>query len=157
MRTHRMLFADQKEIKVPIKVTKHEHNVEKQIENEIVKRHGYVIKNQAGSSTGRGKPDLSACLNGLYYGIEVKRFDASERIKTNLNQVTNLLAIAKAGGQAFYSKTAKMFDLQNGELVEMVKPYTVQIMNYLKEHDVLAIKINANKSMIVFRKKKNRC
>ena len=85
-----------------------EHNVEDKLRKTIKNLNGYVIKNQASSTTGKGKPDLSACINGHYYGIEVKR--DSSQIETTLSQFKNLVAIANAGGYAFYTKTEYMFD-----------------------------------------------
>ena len=41
-----------------------EHNVEDKLRKTIKNLNGYVIKNQASSTTGKGKPDLSACING---------------------------------------------------------------------------------------------
>lgn len=88
------------------------HTIEHSVEDAIRKHiqddlHGYVIKNQASATTGKGKPDLSACINGHYYAIEVKR--KGRNVKTTLPQIKNLIAVAKAGGYAYYSKTPAMF------------------------------------------------
>lgn len=91
----------------PLQTHKIEHSVEDAIRQRIIKLGGYVIKNKANSESGKGKPDLSACLNGKYYGIEVKRNDTN--VKTTLPQIHNLQQIAKAGGLAYYSKTPEMF------------------------------------------------
>lgn len=147
-----MLFEDTEKVDLGIHPVKKEHSVEHKIEEKIRKLNGYVIKNQAGSETGRGKPDLSACIKGKYYGIEVKRYDASHRIQTTLNQIVNLIKIARAGGEAFYSKTPNMFNLKNGRTIKMTKPYVKQIEKYLRESDVIAIKIKADSSMVIFRK-----
>lgn len=92
---------------VPLQTHKIEHSVEDAIRQRIIELGGYVIKNKANSESGKGKPDLSACLNGKYYGIEVKR--SGTNIKTTLPQIHNLQQIAKAGGLAYYSKTPEMF------------------------------------------------
>lgn len=91
----------------PLQTHKIEHSVEDAIRQRIIELGGYVIKNKANSESGKGKPDLSACLNGKYYGIEVKRNDTN--VKTTLPQIHNLQQIAKAGGLAYYSKTPEMF------------------------------------------------
>lgn len=92
---------------VPLQTHKIEHSVEDAIRQRIIELGGYVIKNKANSESGKGKPDLSACLNGKYYGIEVKR--SGTNVKTTLPQIHNLQQIAKAGGLAYYSKTPEMF------------------------------------------------
>lgn len=92
---------------VPLQTHKIEHNVEDAIRQRIIELGGYVIKNKANSESGKGKPDLSACVNGKYYGIEVKR--SGTNVKTTLPQIHNLQQIAKAGGLAYYSKTPEMF------------------------------------------------
>ena len=93
----------------PIAITKPK---EKSTEQEIIKKiellGGYVIKNQASATTGRGKPDLSACLNGKYYGIEVKRNNS--RVKTTKQQILNLFAISKAGGYAYWAKSVNFLN-----------------------------------------------
>lgn len=91
----------------PLQTHKIEHSVEDAIRQRIIELGGYVIKNKANSESGKGKPDLSACLNGKYYGIEVKR--SGTNVKTTLPQIHNLQQIAKAGGLAYYSKTPEMF------------------------------------------------
>lgn len=93
--------------KVPT-VHKIEHTVEDKIKQAIISQNGYVIKNQASATTGRGKPDLSACIDGKYYGIEVKR--EGKDVETTKEQVSNLQKIAYAGGLAFWSKTTDVVD-----------------------------------------------
>ena len=85
-----------------------EKSLETNIKNAILNQGGYVIKNQATGTTGRGRPDLSACINGKYYGIEVKREGSS--VETTKEQVKNLQQIAYAGGQAYWSKTTDVVD-----------------------------------------------
>lgn len=90
-----------------LKIYDREHPVEAKLEKLIrLKYHGYVIKNQASATTGEGKPDLSACINGKYYGIEVKR--TNSRVKTTKAQLINLQKIALAGGIALYAKSFKL-------------------------------------------------
>ena len=80
-----------------------ELSTEHRLIHHIESRNGYVIKNQATAMTGQGKPDLSACLNGHYVAIEVKREDNQR--KTKWNQILNLAKVAKAGGYAYISCT----------------------------------------------------
>lgn len=91
----------------PLTVTTKEHNVEDKLRKTIEQKcGGYVIKNQASQTTGSGKPDLSACIDGRYYGIEVKRAQGS--VSTTLNQVNVLRKIALAGGEALWAKSNKV-------------------------------------------------
>ena len=52
---------------------KAETNVEHEIMKTIVADNGFVIKNQASPTTGKGRPDLTACIKGKYMAIEVKK------------------------------------------------------------------------------------
>lgn len=113
----------------PLKATKIEHDTEKKIMTTIVQRKGYVIKNQASATTGKGRPDLSACIKGKYYGIEVKRPMAN--VTTTTYQIQALISIANAGGYAYYSKTADMFNLRK---------YSVKTLHYKKNITVEDIK-----------------
>lgn len=80
---------------------------EKSIESKLIeyveKHNGYVIKNQASATTGKGRPDLSICWQGQYVAIEVKRQMTSR--KTTIMQLTHLSRIATAGGKAYISST----------------------------------------------------
>lgn len=100
----------------PLIVHKKEHSTEKKIENAIHKLNGYVIKNQASHTTGAGKPDLSACIEGKYYGIEVKRDKG--KVETTIDQIKNLQQIAKAGGFAMWAKSSKLIWLLKDKLTK---------------------------------------
>lgn len=118
-----------------------EKALETKIKETILKRSGYVIKNQASSTTGRGKPDLSACVDGKYWGIEVKAPQGS--VKTTHVQVLNLQRIAAAGGIAVYAKTANLFSLED-YTVSKEKFDEKRINSLLNQDDVKIIKFGRN-------------
>lgn len=125
-----------------------EKNLETKIKEAILKRNGYVIKNQASSTTGRGKPDLSACIDGKYWGIEVKAPQGP--VKTTHVQALNLQRIAAAGGIAIYAKTADLFD-QNSYAVSKEKLDEKRINPLLNQEDVKIIKFGKN-SIYIYRR-----
>lgn len=109
----------------PLTVSKpKEKNTEDSIKKAILTNGGYVIKNQASSTTGRGKPDLSACIDGKYYGIEVKR-NNSKKIATTHQQVENLYLIARAGGFACWAKNAD-FLINDNVSKNVILPFDYQ-------------------------------
>ena len=122
-----------------------EKALETKIKEAILKQNGYVIKNQASSTTGRGKPDLSACIDGKYWGIEVKAPQGP--VKTTHVQILNLQRIAAAGGIAIYAKTADLFDL-NSYTVSNEKFNEKQINSLLNQKDVKIIKFGKNRIYI---------
>lgn len=138
----------------PLKLTKLEHTTEKKIMNAINALGGYVIKNQASSTTGRGRPDLSACIKGKYYAIEVKR--NANSVETTPYQLAILTSVAKAGGMAFYSKTEQMFDLKqyHAKTIHEKPELTVEkVQNQLNQSNILLIRIvNAQTMKVYFRK-----
>lgn len=125
-----------------------EKALETKIKEAILKQNGYVIKNQASSTTGRGKPDLSACIDGKYWGIEVKAPQGP--VKTTHVQILNLQRIAAAGGIAIYAKTADLFDL-NSYTVSKKKFNEKQINSLLNQKDVKIIKFRKN-SIYIYRR-----
>lgn len=104
---------------------------EKIVENAIIKiindNGYYVIKNQASSKTGSGRPDLSACIKGQYWGIEVKAM--RDNVKTTQNQFQHLQAIAASGGRALYTKTSDLFN----------PDYDTHVLTGVDLHDLNAI------------------
>lgn len=115
-----------------------ESTIEKKIIQSIFDRGYYVIKNQASSTTGSGRPDLSACIKGRYWAIEVKA--ARKNIKTTANQLGQLVQIANSGGVAMYSKTANIFSPYSN--VQHLTSYSLMTVNtLLRREDVLIIKI----------------
>lgn len=135
----------------PLKLKRVEHQTEKQIMAAINQLGGYVIKNQASSTSGKGRPDLTACLNGRYYAIEVKR--PQTQIKTTPYQLAVLIKVARAGGLAFYSKTAKMFDLTiyQRKIIKSKAMLTVkQVLFYLKRPQVMCLRIIDQNTMQLY-------
>lgn len=135
----------------PLKLKHVEHQTEKQIMAAINQLGGYVIKNQASSTSGKGRPDLTACLNGRYYAIEVKR--PQTQIKTTPYQLAVLIKVARAGGLAFYSKTAKMFDLTiyQRKIIKSKAMLTVkQVLFYLKRPQVMCLRIIDQNTMQLY-------
>lgn len=135
----------------PLKLKRVEHQTEKQIMAAINQLGGYVIKNQASSTSGKGRSDLTACLNGRYYAIEVKR--PQTQIKTTPYQLAVLIKVARAGGAAFYSKTAKMFDLTiyQRKIIKSKAMLTVkQVLFYLKQPQVMCLRIIDQNTMYLY-------
>ena len=128
-----------------------EKALETKIKEAILKRSGYVIKNQASSTTGRGKPDLSACVNGKYWGIEVKAPQGS--VKTTHVQVLNLQRIAAAGGIAVYAKTANLFNPED-YTISKEKFDEKRINLLLNQEDVKIIKFGRN---VIYIYKETKC
>lgn len=74
------------------KPDKSEQKIQKEIINEIERNGGYVIKVVAG--TVAGIPDLIACIDGRFLGIEVKK---PGNVASPL-QLFNIKKIIEAGG-----------------------------------------------------------
>lgn len=127
-----------------------ETTIEKKIIQNIFDRGYYVIKNQAGSKTGSGRPDLSACIDGRYWGIEVKA--PRTNIKTTQNQLDQLGQIANSGGIAMYSKTSEIFAEYRSE--ELVGYNLTFVNNLLRKKNVAIIKIIDSVQLEVLYEKK---
>lgn len=136
-------------------MVKTESNVEKSIMKTIVKNNGFVIKNQASPTTGKGRPDLTACIQGRYVAIEVKK--NSDNSKTNVSQFNKLRAIAKAGGIALYVSNDKDFAALYPTLftsIEQMQPITItaesstefikQLKRLLHSHTILQVLPNGS-------------
>lgn len=95
---------------------------EKQFENNIkkyLKDHGaYFLKYWAGAQfTKSGVPDILACVNGYFVGIEVK----AQNGKPSELQLYNIRQIRKAGGFAYVvypSGWERLKDILDGLLME---------------------------------------
>ena len=95
---------------------------EKQFENKIkkyLKDHGaYFLKYWAGAQfTKSGVPDILACVNGYFVGIEVK----AQNGKPSELQLYNIQRIRKAGGFAYVvypSGWERLKDILDGLLIE---------------------------------------
>lgn len=95
---------------------------EKQFENKIkkyLKKHdAYFLKYWAGAQfTKSGVPDILACVNGYFVGIEVK----AQNGKPSDLQLYNIRQIRKAGGFAYVvypSGWERLKDILDGLLIE---------------------------------------
>lgn len=94
---------------------------EKKVENEIkqwITNNGYwLIKIQGGcNNPDAGVPDILACINGFFVGIEVKRPEGGRVSKLQIYQIKQ---IRKAGGIAFVCKSLEEFrmELHNANIV----------------------------------------
>ena len=72
-----------------------ESNLDKKVEKYILSKGGWFIKYWAGPKyTKDGIPDILACINGKFYGIE----DKAHNGRPKLLQLINLSKIRNAGG-----------------------------------------------------------
>ena len=74
-----------------------EKNFENKIKEYIREQGGYCVKYFANAYTKRGIPDILACINGYFVGIEVK----AESGKPSQFQLLNVRLIRESGGFAF--------------------------------------------------------
>lgn len=80
---------------------------------------GYAIKNQASPTTGKGRPDISACIDGKYVAIEVKNGKGTS--KTTLAQYKHLIDIAYAKGLSYYVNDSEAFETNINKLLKYRK------------------------------------
>ena len=72
-----------------------ESSFDNKVKKYISSKKGWFIKYWAGSDfTKKGIPDILACINGRFYGIE----DKSHNGRPRMLQLINLRDIRKAGG-----------------------------------------------------------
>ena len=119
-----------------------ETTTEQSIKDEIIRLGGYVIKNQAYGATGKGKPDLSACLYGMYIGLEVKR--SKGECETTAAQLTHLIRITKAGGLAYITKTADCLTNSNYDTMNIVES-TLENIDEVTHDELKLIMTQINK------------
>ena len=132
------------------------YTAESVTEKKMIKRirsmHGYVIKNQAKGTTGTGKPDLSACIKGKYYGIEMKRAKGS--VATTYAQIKNLAQIQQAGGIALWAKSDNIDWFINNkmieEFIEIKDDILKQVNTLLNKKEVLFIKYHSDQYLVVY-------
>lgn len=74
-----------------------EKKVENQIKKYLLSLNAYFIKT-VGGSVAAGTPDIIACVNGFFVGIEVKRPEGG---KVSELQKNHLKRIVQSGGFAF--------------------------------------------------------
>lgn len=70
---------------------------ERQIKTYLAEHGAYHVKYFANGYTKRGIPDILACVNGHFVGIEVK----AQRGRPSDLQILNVRRIREAGGIAF--------------------------------------------------------
>lgn len=132
------------------------YTAESVTEKKMIKRirsmNGYVIKNQAKGTTGTGKPDLSACIKGKYYGIEMKRAKGS--VATTYAQIKNLAQIQQAGGIALWAKSDHIDWFINNkmieEFIEIKDDILKQVNTLLNKKEVLFIKYYSDQYLVVY-------
>lgn len=77
--------------------TAQEKNFENRVKNFLVSEGCYEVKFFANAYTKSGIPDILACVNGYFVGIEVK----ADNGKPSPLQLHNITKIRQAGGFAF--------------------------------------------------------
>lgn len=80
-----------------------EKDIQKKIKSYLAERGFYVVK--VVSATKAGVPDILACCNGLFVGIEVKTPRTLHTVSSL--QAYNLESIIKAGGIAFVASSVE--------------------------------------------------
>jgi Holliday junction resolvase len=86
-----------------------EKNFENKIKAYLKKKDCYHVKFFANAFTKKGVPDILACINGFFVGIEVK----AENGKVSALQIYNREQIKKCGGIAMIVKPSQWNDLKN--------------------------------------------
>lgn len=94
-----------------------EKRVEDALLSYLTEINAYAIKNQASATTGKGRPDISACISGRYVAIEVKHGKGTS--KTTLMQYNHLIRIARAKGLAYYVNNVDDFKANIETLLQM--------------------------------------
>lgn len=80
----------------------------------------YVVKFNASGTSKVGVPDLLACINGSFVGIEVKKEDG---VISDAQQM-NILQIRKSGGCAICVKPSNFEDIK--ECLEELNLYELE-------------------------------
>lgn len=78
-----------------------EKKVETQIKNYLLSINAYFLKT-VGGSVAAGTPDILACVNGIFVGIEVKRPTGG---RVTALQKHHIKCIQQAGGIAFVASS----------------------------------------------------
>ena len=99
-----------------------EKNYENKVKNYLEEQGAWFVKFFANAYTKKGIPDVLACVNGSFFGIEVK----AARGKPSELQLYNLRKIDEAGGFGIllYPKDFELFK----ELVKAVKEHQVEVI-----------------------------
>lgn len=113
-----------------------EKNFETKIKEWMEERGSWFIKYWGGAAyTKKGIPDLLCCLDGYFFGIEVK----ADNGKPTLLQLRNLERIRNAGGYGvlLYPKGFKQFK----ELVEHKSKTNAWYLENIREQKVWKAKL----------------
>lgn len=86
-----------------------EKNFENKIKAYLKEKGCYHVKFFANAFTKKGVPDILACINGFFVGIEVK----AENGKVSALQIYNREHIKKSGGIAMIVKPSQWNELKN--------------------------------------------
>lgn len=100
---------------------------ENRIKRYIRERGGYCVKYFGCSYSESGTPDILACINGYFLGIEVK----AESGKPSELQLTKIASIRDAGGFAYVvypSGWLKLKAIIDGLLIEKFNREVVAIL-----------------------------
>lgn len=81
-----------------------EKRIENQIKRYLDKIGAWHMKTHGTMFSKAGTPDIIACVNGRFIGIEVKRPDGG---KVSELQKFHINAISEAGGVAFVSRSVE--------------------------------------------------
>lgn len=92
-----------------------EKKVETQIKNYLISLNAYFIKT-VGGSVAAGTPDIIACVNGTFVGIEVKRPTGGRVSELQKNHIKR---IQLSGGLAFVASSKE------------------EVINYLSRHHII--------------------
>lgn len=117
-----------------------EKRVEDALLSYLTEINAYAIKNQASATTGKGRPDISACINGRYVAIEVKHGKGTS--KTTLMQYNHLIRIARAKGLAYYVNNVEDFKANIEILLKMSTSNWVKVTPDMRTPKVFLSSLN---------------
>lgn len=117
-----------------------EKRVEDALLTYLTEINAYAIKNQASATTGKGRPDVSACINGRYVAIEVKHGKGTS--KTTLMQYNHLIRIARAKGLAYYVNNVEDFKANIETLLKMSTSNWVKVTPDIRTPKVFLSNLN---------------
>lgn len=117
-----------------------EKRVEDALLSYLTEINAYAIKNQASATTGKGRPDISACIDGRYVAIEVKHGKGTS--KTTLMQYNHLIRIARAKGLAYYVNNVEDFKANIEILLKMSTSNWVKVTPDMRTPKVFLSSLN---------------
>ena len=108
-----------------------EKNYENKVKKFLEEQGAWLVKYWAGASyTKAGIPDVLACVNGIFFGIELK----APKGKPSELQLYNLRKIDEAGGFGIllYPNDFELFK----ELVKAVKEHQVEVIMHVYDEQL---------------------